>query len=54
MARDAGRVGDAVSAVNETIVREYFESLGYLVLQPRKYLVAARRNAAALAPVSSG
>lgn len=31
-----------MSAVNEHIVREYFESLGFLVLQPRKYVVAAR------------
>ncbi len=31
-----------MSAVNEWIVREYFESLGFLVRQPRKYLVGAR------------
>lgn len=28
--------------VNESIAREYFESLGFLVLQPHKYLVMAR------------
>ncbi|MFH0953454.1 MAG: hypothetical protein V1873_03900 [Verrucomicrobiota bacterium] len=31
-----------MSAVSEWIVREYFESLGFLVRQPRKYQVAAR------------
>ena len=31
-----------MSSVNEWIVREYFESLGFLVRQPRKYQVAAR------------
>jgi hypothetical protein len=31
-----------VSAVNEWVVREYFESLGYLVNQPCKYLPAGR------------
>lgn len=31
-----------MSAVSEWIVREYFESLGFLVRQPRKYGVAAR------------
>ena len=31
-----------MSAVNEAIVREYFESLGFLVRQPRKYQVSAR------------
>ena len=31
-----------MSAVNEAIVREYFESLGCLVRQPRKYQVSAR------------
>ena len=29
-------------AVSETIVREYFEALGFLVQQPRKYIVMAR------------
>ncbi|MDZ4197824.1 MAG: hypothetical protein U1E27_00910 [Kiritimatiellia bacterium] len=29
-------------AVNEGIVREYFEALGFLVLQPHKYVVQAR------------
>ena len=33
-----------MSAVSEWIVREYFESLGFLVQQPRKYTVAARRK----------
>ena len=28
--------------MNEAIVREYFESLGFLVRQPRKYQVSAR------------
>lgn len=31
-----------MSGVNEAIAREYFESLGFLVLQPHKYLVTAR------------
>jgi hypothetical protein len=31
-----------MSAVSEWIVREYFESLGFLVRQPRKYQVSAR------------
>lgn len=31
-----------MSAVSEWIVREYFEGLGYLVRQPRKYMVSAR------------
>jgi hypothetical protein len=31
-----------MSAVSEIIVREYFEGLGFLVHQPRKYAVAAR------------
>ena len=31
-----------MSAVSEWIVREYFESLGYFVHQPRKYQVVAR------------
>jgi hypothetical protein len=30
--------------VNEWVVREYFEALGYLVTQPRKYEVPARRK----------
>lgn len=29
-------------AVSETIAREYFEALGFLVQQPRKYMVMAR------------
>jgi len=39
-----GRV--VVTAVNEWIVREYFESLGYLVKQPRKYVVPGRQKKA--------
>ena len=35
-----------MSLVSETIVREYFESLGFLVRQPRKYAVAARAKRA--------
>jgi hypothetical protein len=35
-----------MSAVNESIVREYFESLGYLVSQPRKYTVPGRQKKA--------
>jgi len=31
-----------MSAVNESVVREYFESLGFLVSQPRKYGVPGR------------
>ncbi len=31
-----------MSAVSEWIVREYFESLGFLVRQPRKYQVSSR------------
>ncbi len=31
-----------MSGVNEMIAREYFEELGFLVQQPRKYMVAAR------------
>lgn len=31
-----------MAGVNETIVREYFETLGFLVHQPRKYVVMAR------------
>lgn len=33
-----------MSSVNELIVREYFESLGYLVSQPCKYTVPGRRK----------
>ncbi|MBT3191209.1 MAG: hypothetical protein HN341_01510 [Verrucomicrobia bacterium] len=35
-----------MSAVNEWIVREYFESLGFLVGQPRKYAVPGRQKKA--------
>jgi len=35
-----------MSAVNEWVVREYFELLGYLVCQPRKYLVPGRQKKA--------
>lgn len=35
-----------MAAVNESIVREYFESLGYLVSQPRKYVVPGRQKSA--------
>lgn len=35
-----------MSAVNEWIVREYFESLGYLTAQPRKYSVPGRTKTA--------
>lgn len=35
-----------MSAVNETIVREYFESLGFLVAQPCKYVIPGRRKRA--------
>ncbi len=35
-----------MSAVNEWIVREYFESLGYLTGQPRKYSVPGRSKTA--------
>jgi len=35
-----------MSAVNEWIVREYFESLGFLVGQPRKYAVPGRQKSA--------
>ena len=35
-----------MSAVNEAIVREYFESLGYLAIQPCKYVVPGRRKRA--------
>jgi hypothetical protein len=33
-----------MSAVSEWIVREYFEALGFLVQQPRKYTVQSRRK----------
>jgi hypothetical protein len=33
-----------MSAVDETIVREYFESRGFLVCQRRKYIVQARQK----------
>ncbi len=33
-----------MSAVDETIVREYFEAHGFLVCQRRKYIVQARRK----------
>ena len=33
-----------MSSVNETIVREYFESLGFLVLEPCKYIVPGRHK----------
>ena len=33
-----------MSAVNEWVVSEYFEALGYLVTQPRKYGVPGRRK----------
>ena len=35
-----------MSAVDETIVREYFESHGFLVCQRRKYIVQARQKMA--------
>jgi len=35
-----------MSTVNEWIVREYFELLGYLVSQPRKYVVPGRQKKA--------
>jgi len=35
-----------MSAVNEWVVREYFESLGYLVSQPRKFAVPGRHKKA--------
>jgi hypothetical protein len=35
-----------MAAVNEWIVREYFEHLGYLVSQPRKYTVPGRQKKA--------
>mgnify|MGYP000001571143 CR=1 FL=1 len=39
-----------MSAIDEGIVREYFEQNGFLVRQARKYQVAARRKLAALVP----
>ena len=33
-----------MSAIDEGIVREYFEQNGFMVRQPRKYQVAARRK----------
>ena len=33
-----------MSAVSETIAREYFETLNYLVTQPRKYVVPGRQK----------
>jgi hypothetical protein len=36
-----------MSAVDESIVREYFEAHGFLVCQRRKYVVQARQKAAA-------
>ena len=35
-----------MSAVNEWVAREYFESLGYLISQPRKYVVPGRTKLA--------
>jgi len=35
-----------VSSVNESVVREYFEQLGYLVSQPRKYVPGGRQKTA--------
>ncbi len=36
-----------MTAVNEALVREYFEMLGFLVSQPRKYSVPGRQKSAA-------
>jgi hypothetical protein len=33
-----------MASVNETIVREYFEGLGFLIRQPRKYQIAVRSD----------
>ncbi len=33
-----------MASVNEWVVREYFEMLGYLVSQPRKYVVPGRQK----------
>ncbi len=35
-----------MSSVNENVVREYFEQLGYLVSQPRKYVPGGRQKTA--------
>jgi hypothetical protein len=35
-----------MSAVNESVAREYFESLGFLVSQPRKYSIPGRAKTA--------
>jgi len=35
-----------MAAVNEWVVREFFEALGYLVSQPRKYVVPGRQKKA--------
>lgn len=35
-----------MTAVNEAVVREYFEMLGFLVGQPRKYTVPGRQKSA--------
>lgn len=35
-----------MASVNEQIVREYFEMLGFFVIQPNKYQVAARKKTA--------
>jgi hypothetical protein len=39
-------MGVDMSAVNELVVREYFELLGYLVSQPRKHMVPGRQKKA--------
>ena len=33
-----------MASVNEQIVREYFETLGFFVIQPNKHQVAARHK----------
>ncbi len=35
-----------MASMNEQIVREYFEMLGFFVIQPNKYQVAARKKTA--------
>jgi len=35
-----------MASMNEQIVREYFEALGFFVIQPNKYQVAARKKTA--------
>lgn len=35
-----------MSAITETIAREYFERLGFLVSQPRKYVAPGRQRKA--------